>query len=361
MGNLIREQRVDKNGNLNTKLVRADSRRKTGLKPIPMPSAEAVVKIVADMRQKRWRVSEREWKADAELSALCCSLNPARTYTCSDAEAYDVISVVSPEDTLPLLAVGIRTSQDALKFLDDSGLSHLAVDNTQITEAAIERGLALHPMLDFWSENSEYTEYESFMDGAETHCMMSPHLPKGNTEAAERVLHGMVDLEDIKTVGVQRLARADISPNDPEPVALNQLQKIKEGVSEYDATMIRKMLNHSGKGGLVDSTILTLAKEYGVDTMLGINDVYAANVINEALRRTMYDREQRADILVLNDLLKDVKWLSPLDTCAVYDSYREAGLDLHQTVDGIKRDLTPAQLRAVIDGDVIPAIADGWL
>jgi hypothetical protein len=366
MGELIREQRVDKNGRVNTKLVRPDVKLKTNGKSIPAPSAKAIKKSMSGTQQKRWTVTDKDWEGNSELSLVCKGLTPAKTFMCSDDESYDVLSVVSPDSLLPILSVGVRTSQDALKFLDEVGLSRLSTDNTGITEAAMARGLPVRPMMEFWSENIGYTDYETFMDGAETHCIMSPHVHKGNMDAAGRVLYGMVDLNDIKTIGVQRLVRADmVMSSSQDPMALNQLQKIKEGISGYDVSTMKKLLVHSGHGGTVDGTILSLANQYGAETMLGIKDVYTAKSLHGSLKYTGYDEDQKREILVLNDVINDVlidvRRFRYSELFLIYDEYREFGMDLDQTVDGIKRRLSPAQLRAVLDGDVVPAIADGWL
>lgn len=362
MGELVREQRLDKNGKLNTKLVRPDAKPKANGKTIPAPSVKAVKKSADGTQQKRWTVTEEAWKGDAELSLVCKSLTPARTYMCSDNELYDVLSVVSPDNALPILSVGVRTSQDALKFLDEAGLSRLAADNTEITEAAISRGLPVRPVMEYWSEQKGYEDYRSFMDGAETHCIMSPHVRKGDMDAAGRVLYEMVDLNDIKTIGVQRLVRADmVTSSSQDPMALNQLQNIKEGISAYDAQTMKKLLVHSGKGGTVDGSILSLANAYGAETMLGIKDVYTAKSLHGSLKYTGYDAEQSREILILNDQLVDLQRLRPSELFTTYDEYKAEGLSLDQTIDGIRRKLTPAQLRAVLDGDVVPAIAEGWL
>lgn len=140
MSNLIREQRLDKNGVLNTKLVRAGKKDSGARKGIPSPvSPSGSAKVVAGSfaalmeKQRSHEVGVADWRddADRELRELCAGMKQPKKIKCSDAEIFDVLEVVSEENVLPLLSAGVRSGKQAKKLLKASGLERLLVDNSQ--------------------------------------------------------------------------------------------------------------------------------------------------------------------------------------------------------------------------------------
>jgi hypothetical protein len=68
---------------------------------------------------------------DKELVEVCSTkFNPETRYQCSGAEIYDIMSTVDAADIMPLLAVGVRTGEEAQHFLKENGLSRLIMDRS---------------------------------------------------------------------------------------------------------------------------------------------------------------------------------------------------------------------------------------
>jgi hypothetical protein len=139
MSNLIREQRLDKNGVLNTKLVRAGKKDSGARTTFPAPvspsfadrAAAGSFKALLE-KERSHEVGVQDWREDAdrELRALCAGMKQPKKLKCSDAEIFDVLEVVSEENVLPLLSAGVRSGKQAKKLLKANGLDRLLVDNS---------------------------------------------------------------------------------------------------------------------------------------------------------------------------------------------------------------------------------------
>lgn len=145
MGDLTREQRYDKNGRLNTKLVRTNKGPGSNTSRIPAPTLvdkkeypflrPAQDKFIKNLtKERKHRVKPDEWTGDEKLKELCASklkmnmFNRPASYECTDGEIYDVYSTVESKDIAPLLAAGVRSAEEAQTFLKDAGMEHLIVD-----------------------------------------------------------------------------------------------------------------------------------------------------------------------------------------------------------------------------------------
>lgn len=362
--NLTREQRVDKNGKLNTKLIRSVPKPLAPRIAMPAPSVAEAITPAADTTQKRWRTGTESWECDNELRHICSVvLTAQQTYSCSDAEAYDILTVIDPENLHPLLAVGIRSKQSALDFMAETGLKRLERDNQTLVDEAIARDLRLRPFCEFWVENTHPAQGAAFMDAAEAHCLMSRHM--WGKDAVSRVLNRLVDLDDIKTIGVQRFVKManDGSSHGTGNLAIDQLQKIKDGTSEYDITTMKRFLVHAGKQHDTSGEVIPLANRYGVETVLAIDDLYSARSLSYNLTSRGYTKEKGAAALIFADKIRHVRQpeFNPPEILTLFEAYDGAGFNLEQSLYGISKKLTPEQLRAVYNGNVIPAVAEGWL
>lgn len=154
MSNLIREKRLDKNGVLTTKLVRAESKSASPKKSLPAPFALSPKVNLSDHqrgylesleKERSHRVEPEEWRddADAALRSLCSGMKLPKKLKCTDAEIMDVLGVVSEENVLPLMSAGVRSAKQAKKLLKANGLDRLLTDNESQVKNLVK--WAMHP------------------------------------------------------------------------------------------------------------------------------------------------------------------------------------------------------------------------
>ena len=156
MSNLIREQRLDKNGVLNTKLVRVEPKGISSRKSLPAPfAAAATSKATMSDHQRGYldslekershKVGAEDWRDDADdaLRSLCSGMKLSKKLKCTDAEMMDVLTVVSEENVLPLMSAGVRSAKQAKKLLRTHGLERLLTDNEPQVKNLVK--WAMHP------------------------------------------------------------------------------------------------------------------------------------------------------------------------------------------------------------------------
>jgi hypothetical protein len=103
---------------------------------------QGFLKELGDQKNLKFEVSDWRKDADDELVEVCSTkFNPETKYRCSGAEIYDVMSTVDHADIMPLLAVGVRTGEEAQHFLKENGLKRLIMDNSETVTRRITNEL----------------------------------------------------------------------------------------------------------------------------------------------------------------------------------------------------------------------------
>lgn len=362
MSHLVPEKRVDKNGVLTTKHVRSGSSKQSSGAAIPAPILAAVKTTPqADTTQKRWRINITKWKCDDELRYLCSQkFTPLQTYECSDAEAYDVMSVVYPENALPLLAVGrLRTAADARTFLDEIGLSRLKVDNSDLAARAIERGIPAKEFLLFAGEYYQYVKLSTFIDAAE--CMSHPvmrqtdlsrsnHYSRSLNPIAEMIIKGDLSWDDIKEVGVKTVAE-DSRTGDH---LLKYLMRLRKGEGEFrSAGEIVEVMS----GSAHPPVDLHLADAYSVEGFKKLTPENRSDAIKmiDAFKERSHSSDERIDIV--NYSVRVGVNPAPRDIIALY----EAGVSSEEARSGIIGGLEANQIIALSRKEVSPNLSSGYL
>lgn len=359
---LTPEQRLDKNGRLVTRHVRSTPAATTAtVMPAPTLRAAPAKERKAKTVQNEHKGIEMRASLDRRLRDICRAESRVYSiarFTCSDAEAYDVLSVTgNPANALCLLAAGIRTQQHARKFLAKNGLTDLAADNSEVVDECISRGLPAIPVLlslaDF--HLSLRDRWPAYYDAVEA---QSVRALRDKTNIPHLVLTGQVSLQDVRTVGATRIAEAESR----FLAVQDQLKAIHEGVSPYDAKTLKQLIMLS-EGGYYNSFInpLHMADMYGADFVLGLHDYDTATEFHNKLNTisgTTYDRAAKAELIKLNDdvMVRRKRGMRPEDLCVLYD----AGVSADEIADGLDREMTVQQIIAVKEG-VSASVSSGWL
>lgn len=358
-------KRVDKNGVLTTKHVRADVQKKSPVSvPAPAigsPKTKYVPAAKASTVQKRWRVNKDKWGAcDEELKFLCTErFTASQTYECSEAEAYDVMSAVAPENALPLLAVGIRSADIARQFLAETGVDRLKVDGTALTDQAIARGFPAREFIDFAGKYSAYTDREAFLDAAE--CWANPELRdtdtvRSNTSTpflkplCEMILDDHIAWSDIKKIGIRTVAQRSRGADR----LADHLVRLHDGTSGFkSAGEISEVLK--GNGSSVD---LDIADCYGIEGYRVIDQKLRAKAINmkEALRERDFSPVEKLRIFEYGLKLGGPQ-PAPKSIIALY----EAGITAEKAYEGLSNKLAVNQIIGLDSGEVSPSISSGYL
>ena len=358
MTSLTPEQRLDKNGHLVTRHVRTvpnSSTAKTLPKPVLGASKQQQKKRKPSTTQKKHNDVRARW-SDERLNQFCLKKQQIFRFTCSDAEAYDVFSVLgSPDNTIRLLAAGIRTKEDAIKFLNEHDLSDLQKDGSAILDEVIARGIPVIPAMESLIRfGLDWQDNEHYFDAVEANSVRALREATGSAvDVPHMVWMGDVSLSDVKVIGATRLAAS------PDAfVIMDRLKAINSGESAYDVETLRQLiiLGETNSTTLTDDPIRT-ADRFGADMVLSLKYYSRAMNLNSSLRKTQYTIDQRAEILRFNDaLLCEGKSLNTQNVRIAYD----AGVEVQEVVEGLNKGLEVEQIAAVKEG-IAPSVTSGWL
>lgn len=360
MNNLVPEKRMDKTGKLVTRHVRngspaAPSKTLGTVAPsLPSGAVRAALKLptITQLRAKRRNIRITKSDCDPELLKRVALPSYSRMIECSDMEMYDVASVVKGGmNAMLLMHRDIRTGDEAEKYLESNGLSHLVSDDSEMIEEAIGRRIPAEVYIKKEVMRLHHAT-EHLMDALET-AGSSAHELTGD------VLHGNIRLDDIKTVGMNRLKKC----LDGKSVR-NVLRILAAGTDRFTAEDVAKAIDKSpGSTSLVHR--FDLLTRHGAEVAFNVRgSISIAARVSSALdeRGNTDDEYAKGVILYSASLYMQYldRWgasqtkLPNEDLFAFYDS----GTSID---DVVSRRITADQARAVIDGSVGGAVASGWL
>jgi hypothetical protein len=329
---------------------------------MPAPSLKASKQAAPKMKTAQNKHKEIRLKhVDNRLKTICRKEHRVYdivSFTCSDAEAYDVMSATkSVHDALCLLTAGVRTRDDAYNLLMKHGLSDLEADSNESAEECIRRGLPAIPAMQALAEIdiSLKDRWPAFYDAIEAH---SVRALRDKTNIPHLVLTGQVSLQDVRTVGATRIAEAE----NRFMAVQDQLKDIHKGESPYDATTLKRLIMLSENGSHVSfPDPLHMAEMYGADFVLELQYYGTATDFHSkinTLSGTTYDHAAKAGIIKLNDdlMVRRKRGMRPEDLCVLYD----AGVSADEIADGLDKEMTIQQIIAVKEG-VSTSVSSGWL
>ena len=354
---LTPEQRLDKNGRLVTRHVRNGASAPAGSGKIPAPSLPSQkAKKASDSKpktvQKKYSEIESSY-ADERLKKVY----PFSIFhfTCSDAEAYDVMSVSDSSHTaLRLLGAGVRSREDAITFLEQHGLGDLQQDNSEVVDEVIRRGLPAIPTLLAFNEYSvDRKDSPTYYDAVEAQSVRALRETTWSTNGVSHLIWmDRISLADVRAIGATRIKEAERN----NISVLDKLKEIHAGTAPYDINMLKRLVSSSEKEYFLRDTVF-MADQYGAEFVLGLKHISMAQAMDSNISTHQYSRQQRMEIMKLNDDLRAAgKYLTYEGIIIAYD----AGATVQDVVEGLDRGMEISEIAAIKEG-IQPSIVSGWL
>lgn len=369
MPNLIPEKRLDRNGRLVTKHVKATPSATTPKASLPSPTVAPATKPkktpAARTKQKVWDFYEYQTGADKELIKATKSYNQHLNYyfEASDVDAYEVMSVVAPRNIIPLLSTGIRKREDAKSFLEQKGLAHLIEDNASFAEKALSQNVpaqvAASMVKDFPDASADDPHYFDAMEAHGVKAYREAGSEYGKAICTQRVLDGTISLSDLKIVGASRMKAGGGGA-----AIMTQLGKINSGTANMTVEELAAVITHANSKPSQHSTMVNeavwFADRHGAKLALELNDVVFAASFSNALIHNGYTGPLE-DIFKWHDELRDGEWIGHVEAKDLIAMF-EAGVQPSDVIEGVKRGrMTPQQIIAVHAEGISPVVSSGWL
>lgn len=355
MTSLTPEQRVDKNGRLVTRHVRNGVSSAPSLAGIPAPSLPATraKKAPTPKTVQKLHSDIHSFYADERLKAVF--KYGAFHFTCSDAEAYEVMSVTDSSHTaLRLLGAGVRSKQEAIAWLDKHELTDLQQDNGEVVEEVIRRGLpAIPTLLAFNKYGVDRKDQPNYFDAVEAYTVRSLREATGTSDdIPHKIWMDEISLSDVRAIGATRLATAEKKMYG----VVDQLEAIHKGESPYDLEALKGLITLGEETNFISDTIVD-AKFYGAEFVLGMKDWRYAKSLTYLLPKGTYNKGQIKEIMKLSDDLRaSGKFLNPDGLQLIYG----AKVSVKETVEGLDKGLELSEIVAIKEG-IQPSVTSGWL
>jgi hypothetical protein len=362
---LIPEKRVDKNGVLTTKHVRAGTKKPSAAAPLPaprltpQPQAARSYKLPNKQQKALYQRSytANDQKRDPALTeALGLSSLDVYRFVASDAEVLEMLAVThSNGDALSLLEHGYRSPQAAVMFLKDNGLEHLVADRSLALEAMERRISPEIFMRDTRNAKEGHLTDPLFLDS-----LSAADSKALNDEFTWEVREGMIKLSDIKAIGVSRIKKAD------SWALLNDVLKtMAKGTANYTADDMKFILDrYSPVTNRIESAVI-LADFYGGEFVKTIAnaDIATMDLHYDLQRDEPMWLERAKSILsygssVFSQQSGIYGYSKDFPDKDKIIKFHDANVSPQDMVDGV---ITEDQLDAIKDHGISPSVSGGWL
>lgn len=372
MSNLTPEKRMNKNGVMVTKHVKAVATAPSSqLLPAPSMKAENTKKPFkpspkqATVRDLACYLQYTE--ADAELTDKLATggdhYGKARVsefrLNASEAQFYDVHSVASMGNTAVMMRAGVRSKEEALELLDSLHLGRLVAGNSEMTQAMLDNKVSFEQYTEFRRDcdfDEEDTDPQAYADAATIHAVKGYRSLMTDTvhSAYEEVIDGRLSASDIKTIGLGRFQNALSS----DPI-FKALAAIKSGETDYNALQLAVFLDRaSGEVGY--TTALRMADAYGMDFVSGLTSMWKAQAIHDNMEESVEERRKAISYADEIEGLTDPNKPYSIATNDVLKLYR-AEVSPELAVEQTEAGLTPEQIIAIHKEGIASSIASGFL
>jgi len=367
MSNLIREQRVDKNGVLTTKHVRAGAKSSTAKVSMPAPQLPSAIPVLAARTYKaptagQLKRESRSFTASLEnpdpqlLEAL--GLPPTRElgiyrFIASTNDLYEMMARTSTGNALALIQAGYKSAPEAMQFLSEKDMDHLKEPRSMALEAQ-ERRI---PVEDFIRETRDAPQdrlnHPNFMDYMEVTGIAAF---REFHDLPGEVFHGEIKLSDLKTVGVTRIGKS-VGWN----VIEEALRRIADESAGYTADDLRLVLTRfAGTSDAYIENAIELTEKYGSEFMTTIENPSGLLMQVEAgMREKGTDPERIKGILKFrDDFTTETASFDIPFTDEEIDQFYDANVIPSDAATG---KVTLMQLDAINEHGINPSISGGWL
>jgi hypothetical protein len=271
-----------------------------------------------------------------------------REFDVSDEGMYSVWGITDTGTGLALMNAGYQTADAASQFLKDNDLEDLLEDHAEFCNEALERRISPESYIEALDFFPYLGETRRDIDSIEAFSYSSIR----STSIYNDVYHGETSLEDVKAIGITRIAKARASS-----VIRDALKKLKSGDAKCTLadlkTLIDKHPNHVHN--LHNS--LELAGRYGVEFALSLSapDTQMADYLEDKGD----ERERILDIVRYNDQINQYQRDISADTFEY--GYIVKAFDAKLGIAGVAEgQYTVQQIEAILNG-VEKSVSGGWL
>lgn len=364
MSNLIPEKRLDKNGVLTTKHVRAGAKPSAIKSALPAPSltqpqqASRAYKQPNKTQLKRYSraFTASVFKRDTELMNkldIDSTLGVYR-FMASDSDLYEMMAFTSTGNALTMQQAGIKTSTDAIAYLRANGMEHLIERNYLALEAQ-ERRI---PVEDFMRETMNASEEKLnsplFLDSIE-----ASGIAALNSYFTWEVREGLISLADIKAVGATRIKKAD-----SWDAICDSLKDIHSGKANYTTEDLKNILDRFSPTTHHIKESLVIADYYGGEFAMNLKFPNTSTMdFHSSLIETDNSKERNASLLayasvIYSDFPGIIGYSRNYPDGDEITRFHDAGISVS---DVVEQKVTVHQLDAIEKHGISASVSGGWL
>lgn len=308
--NLIPQKRLDKTGKMVTRHVLAAAPVAAGKPALPAPAMGVAPKkkkpttkkpLAKQLESQIRMTSMNRLTPDPEvLEALGVDINqafPLVVISASDAEMYDMFSVVGSSNAAVLLSYGKKTPEEAIELLEGNGLGRLLVDRREMMDEAVSRRISAWNFMEAphkFNVDELSCEPEQLLGAVRLDDSTSMPRWKVNEvedSYAHQVIRGNISYDDVMEMGLSFLS---------EHGSLAQkicgyLNDIHEGRTDYDVDLLVHLVSKCRDGRATLDDAMGMVSEYGTSFMKEVKGMDSAMIINREYRER--PTSQRADMI----------------------------------------------------------------
>lgn len=371
---LIPEQRADKNGRVVTRHVKAGVNHSTKSLPspaLPVTDPVATSKVTGksfkptnkQLEQQYYALNYRDYSADANLlHTLEIDTNDFARFSVNHLQFCDVLSVTSPDNAIALMSRDIKTSADALQFLEEQKLAHLIQYREWESDSLLKRKIDPLAYAEMCRRGGDNQSTPSLaIDAAEAQSIKSLREWQRYPTVPKRILDDAMSLEDIKTIGVGRMIRADSTGD----ALIHSLVMIHKGKVSYTAQDIRTLIDEFsvGTSEIYDmGKMMDMADRFGVDFTKNLfHPDYAFRMSGYLGTKSLPNAKEiieYADKICRYQSENGHQISSPYaDVIGLYDE----GISPEIAARGIAEGHSLSQMVGIAKEGIAPSVSGGWL
>lgn len=376
MTNLIPEKRVDKNGVLTTKHVRAGAKPKSSVSALPAPQIAAAAAPVRKYKAPSKRqLTPYVWSFTARFENLIAKAFESPNaplleslgvdpdievfrFEATEAEMYTMMSRMGTRTALAMLQAGYRTPESSEDFLRHNGHGDL-LQQRDIALEAQERRI---PISDFIRETSrtsqERMDGEFFMDSME-----AAGITALDYYYVSEIREGLIRLADVKAVGATRIKKSDSW----EPIR-EALKSIASGEASYTTDDLKFILDRFSNSGLSraerTANAITLTDRYGGDFIRQLESLSMPTMdLYEDISAMGFDRDRAASIILYGSKVYEgaegvYTYSKNYPSAEEIVRFHDAGISVEDVNNKV---VTITQLDAIENHGIAPGVSGGWL
>lgn len=368
MPNLIPEKRMDRNGVLVTRHVKAVPAKATPLLPAPTTADIASSGTGLNAAQKKkWEILLRRdsFLMRRELHEVLKPKEDSFKIKSDDVAAYAMLSMLSPEDTVALMEHGIDTPEKARSFMKEHFLQDIEIDRKEFVSEALKRGIpARDYLLLFDTVVTRNSDPANVLDATEV-IGMEPL--SGHPEFYMDALIGAINLADIKAIGPELIG------NHPQPEDIREvLQGMKEGENKLDSLQVKLIMEWSVSEDAPIENFVDVANVCGFEKLFAITNIEAASSMASHVSNTYQsedEEEKFARVAYYEQMAIACDAMPPTNSSRgwrslPYDVATEmygAGIEPKVAAECWRDKISAAQYLAINEHGIAPSVSGGWL